>query len=93
MSDLVARLEKIYTGVAHDVMRAMGLSNFTLPPDIRPLFPEQTLAGVVSTVSGKVDRSADAHATLYEWTGLLSRAKPDTVMICQPNDRVIAHMG
>ncbi|MEZ5931540.1 MAG: RraA family protein [Alphaproteobacteria bacterium] len=91
--DLVARLENIYTGVAHDVMRGMGLSNFTLPPEIRPLFPEQTLAGVVSTVSGKVDRSADAHTTLYEWTGLLSKAKPDTVMICQPNDSVIAHMG
>ena len=91
--DLVARLENIYTGVAHDVMRGMGLSNFTLPPEIRPLFPEETLAGVVSTVSGKVDTSADAHTTLYEWTGLLSKAKPDTVLICQPNDDVIAHMG
>ena len=93
MSDWVKRLEKIYTGVAHDVMRGMGLSNFTLPQEIRPLFPEQTLAGVVSTVSGRVDTSADAHTTLYEWTGLLSKAKPDTVMICQPNDSVIAHMG
>ncbi|MGI9498583.1 MAG: RraA family protein [Geminicoccaceae bacterium] len=93
MNDWVGRLEKIYTGVAHDVMRNMGLADFTLPSDIRPLFPEQTLAGVVSTVSGKVDRSADAHTTLYEWTGLLSKAKPDTVMICQPNDGVIAHMG
>jgi len=91
--DLVARLERIYTGVVHDVMRGMGLADFTLPPDIRPLFPEQTLAGVISTVSGRVDRSVDAHTTLYEWTGLLSKAKPDTVLICQPNDSVIAHMG
>lgn len=91
--DLVARLEKVYTGVVHDVMRGMGHSNFTLPPDIRPLFPEKTLAGIVSTVSGKVDTSADAHTTLFEWTGLLSKAKPDTVLICQPNDDVIAHMG
>jgi len=91
--DLVSRLENLYTGIAHDVMRGMGLSDFTLPPEIRPLFPEQTLAGVVSTVNGKVDQSADAHTTLYEWTGLLSKAKPDTVLICQPNDSVIAHMG
>jgi regulator of RNase E activity RraA len=91
--DLVTRLEGTYTGIIHDVMRGMGLSKFTLPPDLRPLFPEQTLAGVVSTVSGKVDRNADAHTTLYEWTGLLSKAKPDTVLICQPNDSVIAHMG
>ena len=93
MSDWVGRLEKVYTGVVHDVMRGMGLSGFTLPQDIRPLFPERTLAGVVSTVNGKVDTSADAHTTLYEWTGLLSKAKPDTVLICQPNDSVIAHMG
>ncbi|MEL6964262.1 MAG: RraA family protein [Pseudomonadota bacterium] len=91
--DLVSRLETIYTGIAHDIMRSMGLSNFTLPPEIRPLFPEQTLAGVISTVSGKVDTSADAHTTLLAWTGLLSKAKSDTVLICQPNDSVIAHMG
>ncbi|MEM9442581.1 MAG: RraA family protein [Pseudomonadota bacterium] len=91
--DLVSRLETIYTGIAHDIMRSMGLSNFTLPPEIRPLFPEQTLAGVISTVNGKVDTSADAHTTLLAWTGLLSKAKSDTVLICQPNDSVIAHMG
>lgn len=93
MSDWVGRLEKVYTGVVHDVMRGMGFSHFTLPQEIRPLFPEQTLAGVISTVNGKVDTSVDAHTTLYEWTGLLSKAKPDTVLICQPNDSVIAHMG
>ena len=91
--NLVSRLETIYTGIAHDIMRSMGLSNFTLPPEIRPLFPEQTLAGVISTVSGKVDTSADAHSTLLAWTGLLSKAKSDTVLICQPHDSVIAHMG
>ncbi len=90
---LVDRLEKTYTGVVHDVMRGMGMRDFTLPPEIRPLFPEQTLAGVVSTVSGKVDTSADAHETLLGWTGLLSEARPDTVLICQPNDSTIAHMG
>jgi regulator of RNase E activity RraA len=90
---LVERLERTYTGVVHDVMRGMGLSRFTLPPEIRPLFPEQTLAGEVATVEGRVDRSADAHTTLVEWTGLLSKARPGTVIICQPNDRTIAHMG
>jgi regulator of RNase E activity RraA len=89
----VERLERTYTGVIHDVMRGMGLTRFTLPPEIRPLFPEQTLAGEVATVEGRVDRSADAHTTLLEWTGLLSKARPGTVIICQPNDRTIAHMG
>jgi 4-hydroxy-4-methyl-2-oxoglutarate aldolase len=91
--DLVERLAQTYTGVVHDVMRAMGLRDFTLPPEIRPLFPDQVLAGVVATVSGRVDTSAGAHESLLGWTGLLSRARPDTVLICQPNDFTVAHMG
>jgi 4-hydroxy-4-methyl-2-oxoglutarate aldolase len=91
--ELVDRLAQIYTGVVHDVMRAMGLRDFTLPPEIRPLFPDQVLAGVVATVSGRVDTMADAHQTLLGWTGLLSKARPDTVLICQPNDATVAHMG
>jgi regulator of RNase E activity RraA len=71
----------------------MGLCDFTLPPEIRPLFPEQVLAGVVATVSGRVDISASAHESLLGWTGLLSKARPDTVLICQPNDSTVAHMG
>ena len=91
--EVVDRLAKTYTGVVHDVMRAMGLRDFTLPPDIRPLFPDQALAGVVATVSGRVDAAASAHESLLGWTGLLSKARPDTVLICQPNDSTVAHMG
>jgi 4-hydroxy-4-methyl-2-oxoglutarate aldolase len=91
--DLVERLAATYTGAVHDVMRGMGLRDFTLPPEIRPLFPERTLAGVVATVSGKVDATVDAHRSLLGWTGLLSRARADTVLICQPNDSTVAHMG
>ena len=91
--DLIARLEKTYTGVVHDVMRAMGLRDFTLPPEIRPLVPGPVLAGVVATVSGRVDPNADPHQTLLGWTGLLSKARADTVLICQPNNSAVAHMG
>ncbi|HEX6143699.1 MAG TPA: RraA family protein [Geminicoccaceae bacterium] len=91
--DLVGRLELLYSGVVHDVMRGMGLRDFTLPPDIRPLFPAQRLAGRAQVVSGRVDPSADPHATLLGWTGLLSRARAGAVLICQPNDSTVAHMG
>lgn len=91
--DLVERLTATYSGVLHDVMRAMGLRDFTLPPEIRPLVADQALAGVVATVSGKVDTTADPHQTLLGWTGLLSNARADTVLICQPNDSTVAHMG
>src|SRR5687768_769138 len=92
-AELTTRLRACYTGVVHDVMRAMGLKDFTLPPELRPILSEVTLAGPVFTIEGRVDTSANPHQTLVEWTGLLSRAKPGHIWVSQPNDRVVAHMG
>jgi 4-hydroxy-4-methyl-2-oxoglutarate aldolase len=90
---ITEKLSHCYTGVVHDVMRAMGLRDFTLPPELRPLFPERKLAGPAFTIDGKVDANADPHATLLAWTGLLSQAKAGHIWVSQPNDRVVAHMG
>jgi regulator of RNase E activity RraA len=90
---ITERLSHCYTGVVHDVMRAMGLRDFTFPPELRPLFPERRLAGPVFTIDGRVDPHADAHETLLAWTGLLSQAKAGHIWVSQPNDRVVAHMG
>ena len=91
--DITQRLTDCYTGVVHDVMRGMGLRNFTLPHEITPLLPEKTLCGPVFTIEGKVDETADAHETLLEWTGLLSKAKSGHIWVCQPHDQNIAQMG
>jgi len=94
MSDaLTERLARCYTGVVHDVMRSMGLLAFVLPPELRPILPEQTLAGPAYTIEGQVDPYADPHGTLLAWTGLLSQARPGHVWVSQPNDRIVAHMG
>jgi regulator of RNase E activity RraA len=90
---LEARLQHCYTGVVHDVMRSMGLRNFVLPHEIRPLFPDRRLAGPVFTVSGHADEAADRHTTLFEWTGFLSKARPGHVVVCQPNTHAVALMG
>ena len=94
MSDeITARLEKCYTGVVHDVMRKMGLRDFTLPPRLRPIMPEKAIAGPAFTILGKVDPTADAHETLLAWTSLLSQCPPGHVWVNQPNDDTVAHMG
>jgi regulator of RNase E activity RraA len=90
--DLTQRLSRCYTGIIHDVMRAMGLSEFTLPPELRPLLPAEKLAGPAFTVEGKTGEF-DAHETLLGWTGLLSAAKPGHVWVCQPNTEEVALMG
>jgi 4-hydroxy-4-methyl-2-oxoglutarate aldolase len=93
MPMLSDRLAGCYTGVVHDVMRAMGLYEFTLPPELRPILPELPLAGPAFTIEGNVVSGADAHETLLAWTGLLSQAPSGSVWVCQPNDRLVAHMG
>ena len=74
-------------------MRAMGLRDFTLPPELRPILPEQALAGPAFTIEGMVVPGVEAHETLLAWTGLLSKAPAGSIWVSQPNDRVVAHMG
>ncbi len=91
--DLTARLLRLYTGIIHDVMRGMGLKDFTLPATIRAFTGTKKIAGPAFTVRGHVDPTADPHATLLAWTGFLSKAKSGHIVVIQPNDSVVAHMG
>jgi regulator of RNase E activity RraA len=90
--DLSARLAMLYTGVVHDVMREMGLKDFTLPHTLHPVTVARTIAGPVFTVRGKVT-GTDAHASLLAWTGFLSKAKSGHVVVIAAHDDEVAHMG
>lgn len=89
----IATLQGVYTSVIHDVLRAMGRRNFTLPPRITPLQPDMVLTGPAFTIEGRIDESAEAHQTLLDWTGLLSKARPGHVWISQPHNQTVAQMG
>jgi len=89
----IAPFEGCYTGVVHDVLRAMGRKNFTLPPRVTPLQPDMTLCGPTWTIEGRVDETADAHETLLAWTGLLSKCPEGHIWTAQPNTHQIAQMG
>jgi 4-hydroxy-4-methyl-2-oxoglutarate aldolase len=89
----VSILQGVYTSVIHDVMRAMGRRNFTLPPRIAPLQPDMVLTGPAFTIEGRIDETADAHQTLLDWTGLLSKAKAGHVWVSQPHTDAVAQMG
>ena len=87
------RLSKCYTSVVHDIMRDDGHKNFTLPPSIRPSKNKYILAGQIFTMEGVVDQTLDHHETLLAWTGFLSKAPNNKVVICQPNNHEVALMG
>jgi len=93
VSTFTERLSACYTGAVFDVMREMGHPDCALPHSIRPLDDSQTLAGPVWTCSGRIDESISDDDSLLSWTGLLSKAPAGTVLVCQPNDSTIAHMG
>jgi regulator of RNase E activity RraA len=90
---LAERLRGCYSGAVYDVLRGKGYLQQTLPQYIRPLNVQHTLAGPLFTIEGKRNDSLDAHQTLLKWCELLSRAPANTVLICQPNDHTLAHMG
>ena len=94
MSDQLSnRLEKTYSGILFDVLRAMGHANCLLPNDIRPLNVDHKIAGRVFTISGKVVQGISEHDSLVKWCEMLSAAPSDHVMVCQPNDSSVSHMG
>jgi regulator of RNase E activity RraA len=93
MMSLSERLEQCYTGAVYDVLRALEYPHQILPESIRPLDLTTKLAGPIYTVGGHVDYTLSGHETLLQWTGLLSKAPAGSVVICQPHDSTLAHMG
>ena len=92
MTDTIrAWLETCYSGVVHDIMRAMELRNFTLPHGVTPLMAERTLRGPACTIEERPNDTADGHQTLLEWTGLLS--KSGHIWVCQSHTHDLAQMG
>jgi len=90
---LAERLRFCYSGAVHDVLHAKGYPTQTLPYYLRPLNLGHKVAGPVFTIEGRRDDTLDAHQSLLKWCELLSKAPSGFVLICQPHDHTLAHMG
>ena len=91
--NLIERLENCYTGAIYDVLRERGNINTILPHKIKSIDPSKKLAGRIWTCSGEIDETIDKDTSMLSWTEMLSKAPSGSVVICQPNDDTIAHMG
>ena len=91
-ASLVDRLEATYSGAIFDVLREMGLPDQALPSNLRPLDAKMKLAGPVFTASGSTAAISEDESVL-RWCDLLSRAPAGHVVVCQPNDSTVSHMG
>ena len=90
---ILSILEAAYSGAVYDAMRELGLDDAILPNNIRPLDPTIPLVGRDWTCSGTMVEGITQDESLLSWTGMLSAAPACSVVVCQPNDSTIAHMG
>ena len=90
---ILAILETAYSGAVYDAMRELGLDDGILPNDIQPVDPNIPLVGKVWTCSGGIVEGISQDDSLLSWTGMLGDAPSGSVVVCQPNDSTIAHMG
>ena len=91
--DILEKLNKCYTGILYDVMTDLGLKNFTLPKEIRPISQNSKICGKIFTLKGEVTANITKDDSILSWLDFLSQAKEGYVIVCQPNDRTLAHMG
>ncbi len=81
------------SSVVYDVMKAHGLDNCVLPPNIRPLSAGTRVTGRAFTISGHETQALNADETLLRWSSMLSAIPGGTIAVCQPNTHAIALMG
>lgn len=86
-------LSQAYGGAVFDAMRELGQVDCALPHGITGIQSDHKIIGPAFTVTGHKEEGLDEHETLLRWTEFLSRAPRGHVVVCQPNDHTIAHMG
>ena len=92
--DLIGdRLEALYTGILHDVLRSRGENTGVLPKGLHSLAGSGKVGGVVYTMQGRPDPDIGEHESLLLWTEFLSEVPPGTVVVGQANDQEVSHMG
>ena len=91
--ELTGRLARCYSGAIYDAMRERELPSGVLPADIRLLDPARRIAGPAFTVAGSRKPELSVHDCLLSWTRFLAAAPRGHVVVCQPSDRTLAHMG
>jgi len=81
------------TSLLNDVMRSIGLDNFTLSPKFKPLIDNTSLQGKAFTILGKETSNLSDHETLVLWTKFIDSIPKNYIAVCQSNSDKYAIMG
>lgn len=96
-TELCARYRRMWVPVVCDALYALGMREQVLPSSLRPLFPEQRIAGVAYTVLG---RAIEPHIAwdpgierIESYLRVFEELTPDTVMVSVNPGSYVGHFG
>ena len=96
-TELCARYRRMWVPVVCDALYALGMREQVLPSSLRPLFPEQRIAGVAYTVLG---RAIEPHIAwdpgierIESYLRVFEELTPDTVMVSVNPSSYVGHFG
>jgi len=92
-AELCDRFEQLYTGVVADVLDSMGYKDQTMDPDIAPINPAGTVAGVAYPAVGRRNRSVDYEAQVQRFLKMLGEAPVDSCLVVSANTDNSAQVG
>lgn len=90
---LCDRYASLYTGAITDTLDELGYEDQTLDPDIEPLDPGLSVAGVAFPIVGQHNRTIDPEENIRSILTMLSEAPEGSVLMYNTNDDVAAHIG
>ena len=96
-AELCSRYRKLWVPVVCDALYALGLPEQILPSELRPLFPEQRVAGVAFTVQGRAIEPPIAWdpgiERIESYLRVFEELTPDSVMVSVNPASHVGHFG
>ena len=92
-AELCQRYEQLYPGAVTDVLDERGLHDQTLDPEIGPIEPSMTTAGIAYPCVGRPDRSLDEESNIRNILTMLGDAPEHGVVVYETNSTDSAQIG
>ena len=91
--ELCERYQQVYSAAITDVLHERGYEEQTLDPEITPIEPGISTAGVAFPIIGRPNRSVDADESLRTFLQMHEDVSANHLLMYDTNDDSSAHLG
>jgi regulator of RNase E activity RraA len=96
-AELCARYRNLYMPAVCDALYELGLPEQVLPTTLRPLFPEQRIAGIAFTVLGRAIEPRIAWeegiGRITSYLEMFEQLEPDSILVHVNGTSPVGHFG